>query len=58
MESIETEICGACHPFYTGQEKTFDKVGQVQKFKDRMAKKSAKPKKKAAPRASKKTKKA
>jgi len=32
-EYIETEICSACHPFYTGKEKIIDAVGQVQKFR-------------------------
>ncbi len=26
------EICSACHPFYTGKEKTLDSAGQVDKF--------------------------
>ena len=38
-EFIEVEVCSACHPFYTGKEKTMDAVGQVQKFKKRLAKK-------------------
>ena len=44
-EFIETEICAKCHPFYTGKEKMIDKVGRVQKFMDRSAKKSDVPKK-------------
>ncbi|MFA5878205.1 MAG: 50S ribosomal protein L31 [Candidatus Staskawiczbacteria bacterium] len=44
-EHIETEICSKCHPFYTGKEKMIDTLGQVQKFKDRMAKKTIKTKK-------------
>ena len=44
-EFIETEICSKCHPFYTGKEKVLDKVGRVQKFKDKLAKKSDAPKK-------------
>ncbi len=43
VEKIEVEICGACHPFYTGTEKIIDTAGRVEKFKSRMAK--AKPKK-------------
>ena len=43
-EFIETEICAKCHPFYTKKEKILDALGRVQKFKDRMAKKSDKPK--------------
>ena len=38
---IEVEICSACHPFYTGQEKVLDTAGRVDKFKKRMA--AAKP---------------
>lgn len=37
-EFIEVEICSRCHPFYTGKEKIVDKVGQVQKFRKRLAK--------------------
>jgi len=33
----EVEICSACHPFYTGQEKIVDTAGRVEKFKARMA---------------------
>ncbi|MBI1971582.1 MAG: 50S ribosomal protein L31 [Candidatus Wildermuthbacteria bacterium] len=36
-ESIETEICFKCHPFYTGKDRTLDKMGQIQKFKKRLA---------------------
>ena len=40
MEEMKVEICSACHPFYTGQEKSLDTAGRVEKFKSRMAKKS------------------
>jgi len=41
------EICGACHPFYTGKEKIIDTAGRIEKFKQRLSKqKSAKDKKK------------
>ena len=36
-ETQEIEICSQCHPFYTGQEKTLDAAGRVEKFKARMA---------------------
>lgn len=36
-QEMETEICSACHPFYTGKEKIIE-TGQVEKFKKRMAK--------------------
>jgi len=38
-ESIETEICSKCHPFYTGKEKMMDTMGRVEKFRKRLAKK-------------------
>lgn len=41
-EKITVEICSACHPFYTGNEKSVDSAGMVDKFKTRMAKSSAK----------------
>ena len=37
-EKLEVEICSACHPFYTGQEKSLDIAGRVEKFKGRAAK--------------------
>jgi len=45
-EFIETEVCFKCHPFYTKKEKVMDTLGRVQKFKERLSKKSATPKKK------------
>ncbi|MBU4205000.1 50S ribosomal protein L31 [Patescibacteria group bacterium] len=45
-EYIETEICHKCHPFYTGKEKMVDTLGQVQKFRARLAKKETKKSKK------------
>ncbi len=54
-EEINVEICSACHPFYTGQEKIIDTAGRVERFKARqkaatekkelaVARKSKKPK--------------
>ncbi|MBI1998970.1 MAG: 50S ribosomal protein L31 [Parcubacteria group bacterium] len=34
-EEINVEICSACHPFYTGQEKIIDTAGRVERFKAR-----------------------
>ena len=36
-EKISVEICGSCHPFYTGEEKLVDTAGRVEKFKARKA---------------------
>ncbi len=38
-ESIDVEICSACHPFYTGKEKIVDAMGRVERFKKKMEKK-------------------
>ena len=35
---VQVEISSASHPFYTGQSKTIDTAGRVEKFKTRMAK--------------------
>ncbi len=32
---IRVEICNACHPFYTGQQKFVDTGGRVQRFADK-----------------------
>jgi len=45
LEKAEIEICSACHPFYTGQEKLLDTAGRVEKFKAKKAKAEATPKK-------------
>lgn len=34
-DDIKLEICAACHPFYTGQQKIMDTAGRVDKFKKR-----------------------
>jgi large subunit ribosomal protein L31 len=30
--AIRVEICSACHPFYTGQQKIVDTEGRVDRF--------------------------
>jgi large subunit ribosomal protein L31 len=42
QEKIHVEICSACHPFFTGNEKVIDAAGRVERFKARRA--AAKPK--------------
>ena len=34
-ELIKLEICSACHPFYTGQQKLIDTAGRVERFRKR-----------------------
>jgi large subunit ribosomal protein L31 len=36
VETLEVEICSACHPFYTGKKKLIDSAGQVDRFKKKM----------------------
>lgn len=35
---FRVEISSATHPFYTGQEKSLDSAGRVEKFKQKQAK--------------------
>ncbi|MCK5412984.1 MAG: 50S ribosomal protein L31 [Candidatus Pacebacteria bacterium] len=30
---ISVEVCGACHPVYTGKQKMVDSTGRVERFK-------------------------
>lgn len=32
LKEIEVEICAACHPFFTGQQKLVDSAGRVERF--------------------------
>ena len=32
---LHVEVCSACHPFYTGQQKIVDTAGRVEKFRRR-----------------------
>jgi len=50
---IKVEICGNCHPFYTGEEKLIDTAGRVEKFKKRQTKATAAVKTVKKPRAKK-----
>ncbi|MGH8164685.1 MAG: 50S ribosomal protein L31 [Rhodanobacteraceae bacterium] len=37
MPQIAVEICSACHPLFTGQQKFIDTAGRVDKFNQRAA---------------------
>lgn len=37
-KEIRVEICSACHPFYTGQQKILDTAGRVERFRQKYAK--------------------
>lgn len=37
-ETLKTELCSNCHPFYTGQQKLIDTAGRVDKFQAKQKK--------------------
>ncbi|XOF34719.1 MAG: 50S ribosomal protein L31 [Candidatus Electrothrix sp. YB6] len=37
-ETMDVEICSACHPFFTGKQKLVDTAGRIEKFKKKYAK--------------------
>ncbi len=37
QKEIRVEICSACHPFYTGQQKLLDTAGRVERFNQKYA---------------------
>lgn len=38
---IKVDICSACHPFFTGQQKFIDTAGRVDKFRRRYGRRGA-----------------
>lgn len=34
---LRTDLCSACHPFYTGEQRIVDTAGQVDRFMRRMS---------------------
>lgn len=36
VREIRTDICSACHPFYTGEQRIVDTEGQVDRFMKRL----------------------
>ena len=35
---IRTDVCSACHPFFTGEQRIVDTAGQVERFMRRLEK--------------------
>jgi len=35
QDEVRLEICGACHPFFSGKQKLIDTAGRVERFKRR-----------------------
>ena len=40
QQVIRTDVCSACHPFYTGEQRIVDTAGQVERFMRRLEKKA------------------
>lgn len=40
QEEIKTELCSACHPFYTGKQKLVDPARRVEKFQAKVTAKA------------------
>lgn len=38
--TLRVEVCSNCHPFYTGKQRAAAREGQVEKFRQRYAKKA------------------
>jgi len=36
-DSYAVDVCGACHPFYTGRQKIMDTAGRVERFRKKYA---------------------
>ncbi len=34
-DEIRLEVCAKCHPFYTGSQKSLDRGGRAEKFKQK-----------------------
>ena len=37
LAEIKTELCSACHPFYTGKQKLVDSARRVEKFQAKVS---------------------
>ena len=48
--TIHTDVCSACHPFYTGEQRIVDTAGQVERFMRRVQGAQAQPRRKKAER--------
>lgn len=38
VEELQTEVCGNCHPFYTGQDTIMDTTGRIERYQARLSK--------------------
>jgi large subunit ribosomal protein L31 len=40
QQVIRTDVCSACHPFFTGEQRIVDTAGQVDRFMRRLEKRA------------------
>jgi large subunit ribosomal protein L31 len=40
---IHTDVCAACHPYYTGKQRLMDTAGRIERFRQKFAKPAAAP---------------
>jgi large subunit ribosomal protein L31 len=40
QETVRTDVCSACHPFFTGEQRIVDTAGQVERFMRRLEKRA------------------
>lgn len=57
VAQLQVDICSACHPFFTGEERFVDTEGRLDKFKNKMARSAELQKKAQAQQLAKKAKK-
>ncbi len=38
---IHTDVCSACHPFYTGKQRFMDTAGRIERFRQKFNKPAA-----------------
>ena len=39
QKELKIEVCGVCHPFFSGQQRIIDTQGQVERFQKRQQRK-------------------
>jgi large subunit ribosomal protein L31 len=39
IKEISVDLCGACHPFYTGKQRLVDTQGRIDRFRRKYAQK-------------------
>ena len=47
--TIRTDVCANCHPFYTGEQRTVDTAGRVDRFMARLERREQRGQTQAAP---------